>query len=142
MFQTLTILFWSIFIVSWLIHAYVGKKPGHAKPKNKYPILRFVFIIAMLSLILDSELLRPIGDSHFFPDNPAMQGIGALLCVAGIMWAVHARNYLGKNGDYLWTPKQTTSLLQQGRIVWFVILFIRVLRWQYWVRCLAVAIYG
>lgn len=114
MFHILIGLLWFIFIGAWLVHSFETKKTQKTQSKAKYPIFRFVLVIVLMTLAFNLEAVRPWMQYQFFPDNPYVQILGVLICAAGIMLAVDARNHLGKNWGLPMDERENSDLVTTG----------------------------
>ena len=111
MFHILIAVFWFIFIGSWVVHSFEARQ---SKTKSKYPMLRFVLVTALMFIVFNVESIRPWLQYQFFPDNPYVQILGVIICAAGVMLAVDARNHLGKNWGLPMDEKESPDLITAG----------------------------
>jgi len=104
---------WIAFILYWRIKAADTKSSQRLEP-NAWPILRaltFLIVIALLSIprIPLPWLYRQLWPSGIWPF-----GVGAAITVAGLLFAVWARQHLASNWSSSVTIKQGHELITTG----------------------------
>jgi protein-S-isoprenylcysteine O-methyltransferase Ste14 len=104
---------WIAFIVYWRIKAGDTKINQRLEP-SAWPILRaltFVIVIALLSI---PGIPLPWLYRQLWPSGLWSFGVGAAVTLAGLLFAVWARQHLGSNWSNAVTIKQSHELITTG----------------------------
>jgi protein-S-isoprenylcysteine O-methyltransferase Ste14 len=96
---------WVLFWIYWLISA-AGAKQGSRTRRSRPPGL----LIAVLAIVL----LRVFRAGSLAVDDPVLEAVGAVLFLAGLVLAVWARIYLGRNWGMPMTQKDEPELVTSG----------------------------
>jgi protein-S-isoprenylcysteine O-methyltransferase Ste14 len=104
---------WIAFLIYWQIKATNTKATQRLEPAASRILRVFIFLIAIVLLSTTRIPLRwlylPLWSSGFWPF-----WLGAALTVAGILFAVWAREHLGRNWSRSVTIKQGHELITTG----------------------------
>ncbi len=101
---------WLIWLIYWIAFAF-----GNKKAKIKQSIAsRLVFVVIFLYTYFAIVSHRGRLSVPLFRVNAETQTAGILLCVSGLIFAVWARNILGRNWSGFVTIKQDHELIQTG----------------------------
>jgi protein-S-isoprenylcysteine O-methyltransferase Ste14 len=105
---------WPIFWIYWVIAAFGSKRNiGSALIRfSGFRLIIFVVVIVVFhfSLLPDSSL----GNNHLTNNTGIIVDIGFVLFLAGLLLALWARLYLGKNWGMPMTKKQSPELVTSG----------------------------
>jgi protein-S-isoprenylcysteine O-methyltransferase Ste14 len=113
-FALCIVFLWLSFWTYWIISAFGAKKYVRNRDWRQGAIFRVLFIIAIVLA------LRVPGVEHFLVThwviftNPVVRGLGVMLCVVGIAFAVWARRYLGRNWGTPMSLKENAELVTSG----------------------------
>jgi protein-S-isoprenylcysteine O-methyltransferase Ste14 len=105
---------WIVFICVWLVLSLKAKKTIRANERQPNPWLRLAMVTAVVLLVFNIEVFKPFVDYHPFRSNHLAQGIGVLICAAGIAFAIWARIHLGRNWGMPVSLKQKPDLVTSG----------------------------
>jgi protein-S-isoprenylcysteine O-methyltransferase Ste14 len=98
---------WSAFWLYWFVASIGVKRPRSTSPRF---LGGRVVVILLVLLALRTNLLRTNG----VIDNPLVVGIGLVLFVLGLLLAVWARVYLGRNWGTPMSEKVDAELVSTG----------------------------
>ncbi len=96
---------WILFWIYWLISA-VGAKEGSRTRRVRPP--------GLLIIILAFVLLRLFRAGSLAVHDPIVQAVGAIMFLSGLILAVWARIYLGRNWGMPMTQKDEPELVTSG----------------------------
>jgi protein-S-isoprenylcysteine O-methyltransferase Ste14 len=103
---------WIVFLIYWLISA-AGAKRNVGRTWRWWG-LRFVIAIVVI-LLLESRTFSNVGAQYSHATtNPLTGGIGVLLCIIGIAFAIWARMHIGKNWGMPMSVKENPELVTSG----------------------------
>jgi protein-S-isoprenylcysteine O-methyltransferase Ste14 len=88
---------WFFFYLYWAISAIGVKKSVRGRPWSQSAGLRILLVIVAVLLLRIFHVTRTV---HVRSSSNVLNGIGVVLCVAGLAFAVWARLHLGRN----WGP--------------------------------------
>ncbi|HWG19676.1 MAG TPA: isoprenylcysteine carboxylmethyltransferase family protein [Terracidiphilus sp.] len=104
---------WIVFLIYWQIRAADTKTTQRLEPLAPRILRVFIFLIAILLLSIPRVplpwLYRPLWPSGLLPF-----WLGAAVAIAGILFAVWAREHLGRNWSRSVTIKQSHELITTG----------------------------
>jgi protein-S-isoprenylcysteine O-methyltransferase Ste14 len=104
---------WIVFAVVWLIGAFTTK--ATVRRQSASSRLREIAPLAVAFVLLRSNPgLLPWLALRFVPHTFEWQSAGAVITVAGLLIAIWARFYLGKNWSAMVTVKQDHQLIRSG----------------------------
>ena len=103
--KTVVVIIWIVFFAYWLISA-IGAKEGTGA-RRRIP-LNGVTAIAVI------VLLRLFRGGNLAVHSPVLGAVGAVIFVAGIVFAVWARVILGRNWGMPMTEKSEPELVTSG----------------------------
>lgn len=110
-----TIIFigWLIFWLYWFISAFGSKKNTKSRAKQFIGV-RLVLIIIILLIIHPFTHRNHSFKNHYLASNNEVLVIGFVMFVLGLLLAVWARIYLGRNWGMPMTQKQDPELVTSG----------------------------
>ena len=109
-------LIWVVFIVYWIISAFSSKRNAKLSPNTRllFILVRIVILIIVL-IIFDAQIFSSTPAPLFIPPvNPALNVIGLIFAAAGVVFAIWARVYLGKNWGMPMSVKVNPELVTDG----------------------------
>ncbi len=104
---------WAAFLVYWQVKAYGTKQTQRLEPLSSR-ILRSVAFLIAIALLMVGRIPLPWLYWQFLPQGIWPFYLGAALTVAGLLFAVWARGYLGTNWSRSVTIKQDHELIVSG----------------------------
>jgi protein-S-isoprenylcysteine O-methyltransferase Ste14 len=104
---------WIAFLVYWQITAIGAKATQRLEPAASRVLRSLAFLVAIALLMVD-RIPVPWLYQRFLPNPLACFWIGALITVAGLLFAVWARLHLGANWSRSVTIKQDHELITTG----------------------------
>jgi|SRR5579872_4067767 len=108
-YNILIVIFWLIFLVYWGYSAIGAKKTTHRRFAPRI-ILVIIFIVG-----LNIPAVRYFFVAHnIASSNPFVESFGVLLCALGIILAIFARVYIGKNWGMPMSEKEDAELVTTG----------------------------
>ena len=114
--RLLTVFFpacWSIWGLIWVVASFGVKKTTRSEdPMSRFSNTAPIWICAFL-LVVPPSWLGPLS-ARFVPQNLIYYGIGAVLTVAGLGFAVWARYHIGRNWSGVITVKEDHVLIRTG----------------------------
>jgi len=102
---------WIAFYAYWLGSAFAAKK--NARVSRAGGLFRLFVVVTVILLFIWSDRFRQFAQSSPFA-SPAFMVFGTVLTVFGLMLAVWARVYLGKNWGMPMTLKEAPELVTSG----------------------------
>lgn len=114
--RLLTVFFpacWSIWGLIWVVASFGVKKTTRSEdPMSRFSNTAPIWICAFL-LVVPPSWLGPLS-ARFVPQNLIYYGIGAVLTVVGLGFAVWARYHIGRNWSGVITVKEDHVLIRTG----------------------------
>lgn len=104
------IFFWAVLGVYWFFSIKGNKKAKFSKPNFVAGWTPRLILIAVIILLWAS----PFFAAKIFTFNIDIKIIGAIICVAGISFAIWARHSLGKNWSEVAQIKESHELITSG----------------------------
>lgn len=107
----LIIVCWIVFLLYWVYASFgIERTPGqrHAARGIWLRVLAVVILLGILHI----EPLRSITYYRF--TNPVIDGLGVILCVLGVAFAISARRHLGMNWGLPMEVKENPTLITSG----------------------------
>lgn len=104
---------WIVFVTVWLLAAVSTKRTIYRETQAQRLRYWLLFGIACFLLFYRRELPYPLNVS-IVPHATPISYVAALLCVAGLAFAVWARTTLGRNWSGVVTLKEGHELVQRG----------------------------
>jgi protein-S-isoprenylcysteine O-methyltransferase Ste14 len=101
---------WIVFLLFWIISSFQVKNNKQGEPNSAVRLLLFVFV----SIFFCPQNLQELIGIHMLSSNPIVQGIGVLMCVAGVAFAIWARIYLSTNCSMPMSQKENPTLITSG----------------------------
>lgn len=106
LFNQVTLLLWIAFIVYWWVSAIGVKKNIEGRSWARGAGLRILFVVAIILILQASSSITPSG-FWGYRFGYGTELAGAILCAAGIAFAIWARVHLGRD----WSP---TPSIKEG----------------------------
>jgi protein-S-isoprenylcysteine O-methyltransferase Ste14 len=101
---------WLVFVVYWFVSSFSAKR----SVRRNWGFLAFRIAIAIILIaLIDSKTFGNSGIVYSNP-NPLVGGIGVVLCMAGIAFAIWARVHIGKNWGMPMTKRVEPELVTSG----------------------------
>jgi len=104
---------WIVFITIWLLAAISTKRTVYRESRAQRLRYWVLFVIAWLLLLYGRELPYPL-NLPTIPRATPIACVAALLCVAGLAFALWARVTLGRNWSGVVTLKEGHELVERG----------------------------
>jgi protein-S-isoprenylcysteine O-methyltransferase Ste14 len=104
---------WIAFIVYWRIKA-AGTKTTQRREPAAWPILRALTFLIVIVLLSTTRIPLPWLYRQLWPSGIWPFGVGAAITVVGLLFAVWARQHLGRNWSSAVTIKQSHELITTG----------------------------
>jgi protein-S-isoprenylcysteine O-methyltransferase Ste14 len=105
---------WILFWLYWLISAIGAKKNARPNIRRFAGIRIGIFILALVLVHVSIIKGHAIGGTYFAHNNGILAGIGFVLLLSGLSFAIWARVHLGKNWGMPMTLKQDPELVTSG----------------------------
>jgi protein-S-isoprenylcysteine O-methyltransferase Ste14 len=107
---------WLVFIVYWAIMAVGAKKSIGARSWRKEMGVRVTIVLLLMLALRIPAFRHAVRDARVFADNTGMlMGmVGAVICAAGIGFAIWARVYLGRNWGMPMSRREDPELVTSG----------------------------
>ncbi len=110
---------WLALMAYWLISAPKAKRSLRTGSQWKRGLgIRAVFVVVILLLlrfgVLQRASLYSYGDFTITPMSLLLDIIGAIFCVAGVVFAIRARTHLGRNWGMPMTLRKDHELVTSG----------------------------
>lgn len=107
------IICWIVFICYWAVSAFrVKKDVGRSARWFHFLLIRaFLVVVAFWLILTGADSLRVLA---IRPSTPAAGIVGAVLCVAGVAFAIWARYHLGSNWSGVPSIKEGHELVTSG----------------------------
>ncbi len=109
MFTYLTLGFWLIMLVYWVVKAKTHSQTSFASEISSISKLAFSALIIYLPLLTGGWLAKPLLQINIWTDI-----VGFILCGIGIGFSIWARNILGKNWSGKVIIQKEHSLIKEG----------------------------
>ncbi len=104
---------WILVGVIWLITSVISKPAVRVQSTGSRAVQVVLTVLAFL-LLFDKDLrVGPLA-WRFVSESPLIWGIGAALTIAGIVFAIGARFFLGTNWSSMVTVKENHQLIRRG----------------------------
>jgi protein-S-isoprenylcysteine O-methyltransferase Ste14 len=102
---------WVVFVLVWIVFAFTSRGGGTRRYSSTGTALRLLILLLLFVALrygdrLPPELIRPV--------SGPVGAVGALLCVAGVAFAVWARAALGRSWGMPMTVRDQTELVVSG----------------------------
>jgi isoprenylcysteine carboxyl methyltransferase (ICMT) family protein YpbQ len=114
--NTVFLLGWVVFWVYWLASAASSKK--NVSPTSawrRFVGIRIIIFFLLVIALSNSTIRRNVDvDKALGHGNNILLGVGLLLFVSGLAFAIWARRHLGKNWGMPMTVKQSPELVTSG----------------------------
>jgi protein-S-isoprenylcysteine O-methyltransferase Ste14 len=104
---------WVVAVVVWLIGSVMNKATVRRQSLGSRLVEMAPLVLGVILLRGDPYLFRTLA-VRFLPDTAAWRILGAALTVIGVVVAIWARFYLGKNWSATVTVKEKHELIQSG----------------------------
>src|SRR5437763_7011512 len=104
---------WIVFIIIWLLAAVSTKRTVFRETRAQRLRYWLLLVIAYLLLLYGRELPYPL-NLHIVPRAMPIVCAAALLCFAGLAFALWARVTLGRNWSGVVTLKEGHELVERG----------------------------
>jgi protein-S-isoprenylcysteine O-methyltransferase Ste14 len=108
---------WVAFYLLWLVWA-LRTKPTRSRESAASRLSYIVPIIFAYLLMFTRHAANGWLQAQLLPDDPWIQVLGIAICVAGLLFAVWARLYLGGNWSSSVTVKVGHELIRNGPYRW------------------------
>lgn len=112
LFESLIVGCWFIFAFVWLIFSFGAKNNIQGNDQKRSWIRLLVFTIIIL--LFNPTSLRELVGVHLLSSSHFVQGIGVVICVGGIAFAIWARIHLGTNWGMPMSQKEKPELVTTG----------------------------
>jgi len=103
---------WIVFVATWLVAALSTKRTVYRESRAQRLRYWVLLVVAYLLLVHGRQLPYPL-NGRIIP-HAAMAWAGAVLCVAGLAFALWARVTLGRNWSGLVTLNEGHELVERG----------------------------
>ena len=104
---------WLIFVAIWVIAAVSTKRTAYRESRAQRLRYWVLLVIAYLLLVHGRQLPYPL-NLRIIPHAVPMAWMAAVLCVAGLVFALWARVTLGRNWSGVVTLKEGHELIERG----------------------------
>ena len=104
---------WIGFVATWLLAALSTKRTLYRESRAQRLRYWVLLVVAYLLLMHGRQLPYPL-NGRMIPHGAAMAWAAAVLCVAGLAFALWARVTLGRNWSGLVTLKEGHELVERG----------------------------
>lgn len=105
---------WVLFWIYWLVSAFGAKKNARSGPSGFAGVRIGIFVLAIVLLRTSWIKLDIAGRPSLLPGSHLAAGIGLVVFALGLVVAVWARVYLGKNWGMPMSLKQDPELVTNG----------------------------
>lgn len=112
-FNTVIIACWIIFWLYWLISAFGTKKNVTPRIKQFIAVRLGIFVLAVI-LFRFLNVQNYSFENRVITTNDVILAVGFIIFISGLLLAVWARVYLGKNWGMPMTQKQNPELVTAG----------------------------
>ena len=116
---------WLAFFVAWFIAVLIYGGGGRRRTTAGSIGLRLMMLAAAYLSVRYGDSIRPLGDF-----TNSLAAAGAILCIAGLLFAIWARVSLGRSWGMPMAQHENPELVTSGPIAWYAIRSTR--RWP---RC-------
>jgi protein-S-isoprenylcysteine O-methyltransferase Ste14 len=104
---------WGVFGLLWFLPAFFGKRTLQRQTSGSR-VLQIVLVAAAYVLVFNPDLPYPLLNVRLVPAGATAALVGYGLLVAGLLFAIWARVYLGGNWSANVTLKQNHTLVRSG----------------------------
>jgi len=104
---------WIVFVAVWLLAAVSTKRAVYRESRAQRLRYWVLLVIAYLLLVHGRQLPYPL-NLHVIPYASPIAWAGAVLCMAGLAFALWARVTLGRNWSGVVTLKEGHELVERG----------------------------
>lgn len=104
---------WIVFLLYWQIKAINTKSTQRMEPAASRILRVFIFLVAIV-LVSTTRIPLPWLYFEFWPQSLSPFWLGAAVTIAGILFAVWAREHLGRNWSRSVTIKEGHELIRTG----------------------------
>ncbi|WP_348263075.1 isoprenylcysteine carboxylmethyltransferase family protein [Telmatobacter sp. DSM 110680] len=104
---------WIVFLLYWQIKAVNTKSTQRLEPASSRLFRVFIFLIAIV-LLMTTRIPLPWLYFQLWPTGLLPFWLGAIVMIAGLLFAVWAREHLGSNWSRSVTIKQNHELITTG----------------------------
>jgi protein-S-isoprenylcysteine O-methyltransferase Ste14 len=104
---------WLVFVAVWLLAAVSTKRTVYRESRAQRLRYWVLLVIAYVLLVHGRQLPYPL-DLRIIPHAAPIAWAGAILCVAGLAFALWARAVLGRNWSGVVTLKEEHELVERG----------------------------
>lgn len=104
---------WLVFVAIWLLAAVSTKRTVYRESRTQRLRYWVLLVIAYVLLIYGRELPYPL-NLRIIPYAARIASAAAILCVAGLVFALWARLILGRNWSGVVTLKEGHELVERG----------------------------
>jgi protein-S-isoprenylcysteine O-methyltransferase Ste14 len=104
---------WIVFVAIWLLAAVSTKRTVYRESRAQRLGYWVLFVIACLLFVYGQQLPYPL-NLRIIPRATAIAWAAAVLCVAGLAFALWARVTLGRNWSGVVTLKEGHELVERG----------------------------
>jgi protein-S-isoprenylcysteine O-methyltransferase Ste14 len=104
---------WIVFALYWLA-ASVFRKRTQKRQSPQQRLLHVVYMIVAASFLFETGPIFGILDRRFLPELRWAEQLGAAMTVAGVAFAIWARNHIGRNWSGTVTIKEDHQLIRTG----------------------------
>lgn len=104
---------WLVFVAIWLLAAVSTKRTVYRESRTQRLRYWVLLVIAYVLLIYGRELPYPL-NLRIIPYAAPIASAAAILCVAGLVFALWARLILGRNWSGVVTLKEGHELVERG----------------------------
>ncbi len=105
---------WAVFIIYWIALGLAAKRTvGVASRHMVLRIVTFLILLIILAMQFSSSM-NLLNYRIASAEHPFLAAVGALLCAIGIVFAIRARSYLGRNWGMPQAIKESPELVTSG----------------------------
>lgn len=104
---------WTIFALIWLAAAFTNKRTTRKQPKAERLTYLIVLVVGCALIFARKLDLGPL-NAYVLPPSPTTAYLGLGFTLAGLLFAIWARFFLGRNWSGFVTVKQDHRLIQRG----------------------------
>jgi protein-S-isoprenylcysteine O-methyltransferase Ste14 len=104
---------WAAWLLYWFIAA-LAAKPVRRRESVASRLAHTAPLLLAVALLVSPRFAGTILGAHFLPISALLFWLGAAVTLAGLMFAIVARNYLGGNWSSTVTLKQDHTLIRNG----------------------------
>jgi len=104
---------WIVFFLYWLVAAFTSKRTQKRQPSGQRLIL-LIYMVGASSLLFEDRADFGVLSHRFVPGLPWIAETGAVMAIAGVAFAIWARNHIGRNWSGMVTIKEDHQLIRTG----------------------------